>query len=300
MMLTANDVRGVIPAIVTPFNEEDEVDDAALRQITNYVIEAGVHGILTTGGTGEFAHLSRAEKQAVTMVVADEARGRVPVTAGTGACSTREVLQLTQDAAEAGAAAALVRTPYYYELHQEALREHYSTLAREGALPIIVYNYPGHTGNNLAPALLAELAEEEGIIGIKQANEDLGQLIECIRLAGDKISVCTGCDSQFYASLCVGGQGIFAAAAGIIPRQMVLLYEATTHGRHDEALAIHHRIQPLVRFVESELGYVAPCKEVLNLLGLPAGKPRVPLSPLTAEQRQQIKTALADIGLLPD
>ncbi|MBI4581381.1 MAG: 4-hydroxy-tetrahydrodipicolinate synthase [Planctomycetes bacterium] len=297
-MLTPADVHGVIVAIVTPFTDSGDLHEDALRTITSYVLEGGVDGIMTTGGTGEFPSLSRDERQRVTRVVVEEVANRVPVFAGTAACSTWETILLSQDAREAGADAVIVTAPYYFRLPLRSLFQHYRDLARSADLPVVVYNNPLYTGNNLPPELIAELAGVDGVIGVKQSNPDLGQLVELIRLAGDRISLCTGIDSQFYPSLCAGAQGIFSTAACVIPREMAELYAAFRAGHHGRARHGHRRIQTLNRFLEYDPGYVAPCKEALRLLGLPGGRVRPPLPDLTDVERAAMADALMELGLL--
>jgi len=297
-MLTAKTLRGVIPAIVTPFTTRDQVDEAGLAAITEFVIHNGVHAIMTTGGTGEFPHLSREERALVTRAVVRASAGRVPVIAGTAACSTKESLQLTEDAARAGAQAAIVVSPFYFHLPARALVGHFVSLAEARMLPIVLYNNPLYTGNQLSPAMIAELAQVPGIIGLKQSDADMGKLVEVKRLVGDSIAVCTGIDSQFYPALCVDGVGIFSTAATVIPRQMVAVWDAFQKGDHSAALAMHMKVQVLNRFLEYDPGYVAPCKEALRLLGLPGGLVRPPLPELTAEEKAGIAEALRALGSL--
>jgi len=291
-------MRGVIVATVTPFTEDGRVDEKNLRRVIDYVLEKNVHGIMTTGGTGEGPHLLREERKAVTRIVVEVAKGRIPVFAGTAACSTLETILLTRDAAEVGADAAIVTPPYYFSLPDDCLYRHYEKLAAGVDIPIVVYNNPLYTGNNLSPELIARLADIDGVIGLKQSNSDLGQLVEVIRLVGDKISVLTGIDSQFYPSLCAGGKGIFSTASCVVPQQMVELFNAFDKGDHKAALAMHMKLQNLNRFFEYDPGYVAPCKEALMMLGLPAGPVREPLPHLTEQQRTQIRQALSELGLL--
>ena len=297
-MLTKSELRGVIVAIVTPFTEDGELDIENVKRITNYLLGKGVHGIMTTGGNGEGSHLLREEKKAVTQVVVEIVKGRVPVIAGTAACSTMETILLTKDAAEVGADAAIVTPPFYFTIPDNCLYEHYERLASSVDIPVVVYNNPLYTGNNLLPELIAKLADINGIIGLKQSNVDLGQLVEVIRLVGDKISILTGIDSQFYPSLCAGSKGIFSTAACVVPQQMVDLFNAFMKGNHKAASAIHMKLQSLNRFFEYDPGYVAPCKEALIMLGLPAGPVRQPLPHLTEQHRTQIRQALSNLGLL--
>lgn len=292
----ASDLHGVIAAIVTPFDAHDHLDEAAARRIVRYVIEGGIQGIMTAGGTGEFPHLTREERREITRIAVEEAGGRVPVIAGTAACSTRESIDLTLDAAEAGASAAILTPPFYFRLPGKALFDHFVAVAGASRIPIVVYNNPLYTGNDLGPALIAEIAQIENVIGLKQSSSDLGQLVEVIRRAGPRISICTGIDSQFYAALCVGGKGIFSTAACVIPLQMAAIYRSFCAGDHPAALEWHQRVQPLNQYFEYDPGYVAPCKEALEMLGLNAGRARKPLPELTTEERAGIRRALYDLG----
>lgn len=297
-MLTAQDLRGVIPALVTPFKQNGQLSEDSLRKITNYVLENGVHAIMTTGGNGEFPHLLREERERVTRTVVEVAKGQVPVIACTAACSTMEAILLTKDAEEAGADAAILTPPYYFPLNEEILHEYFREVAANINLPLIIYNNPSYTGNNLSPALIAKLAALDGIIGLKQSNSDLGQLVEVIRLTTNKFPALTGIDSQFYPSLCTGSTGIFSTAACIVPGQMVELFNAFTKDDHKTALAIHNKLQNLNRFLDYDPGYVQPCKEAMEMLGLPAGPARKPLLPLNEQQKTQIRQTLVDLGLL--
>lgn len=297
-MLTAQELRGVIPALVTPFKQDGQLAEDSLRKITNYVLENGVHAIMTTGGNGEFPHLLREERERVARIVVEVVKGQVPIIACTAACSTMEAILLTKDAEEAGADAAILIPPYYFPLNEESLYEYFVEVVANVNLPLVIYNNPFYTGNNLSPALIAKLATLDGIIGLKQSNSDLGQLVEVIRLAANKFPVLTGIDSQFYPSLCAGSTGIFSTAACIVPRQMVELFNAFTKGDHKTALSIHNKLQNLNRFLDYDPGYVQPCKEAMEMLGLPAGPARKPLLPLNEQQKTQIRQTLVDLGLL--
>jgi len=292
--------RGVIPAIPTPFTADTrEVDTDALRRIVRHVVDAGVHGIMTTGGTGEFPHLSREERRLVTEVVVSETAGAVPVYAGTAACGTWEAVALGEDAAAVGADAAILTPPFYFRIPDEMLHRHFVDVAASGALPVVVYNNPLYTGNNLTPALIAELMEVPGVVGLKQSNDDLGQLVEALRLAeSSSRSLCTGIDSQFYAALSVGAHGIFSTAASIVPGPMVRLWDRAQEGDHDAALAQHRALQPLNRFLEYDPGYVSPTKEALRMLGLDCGPVRRPLPDFPASERPALRDALAGLGVL--
>lgn len=297
-MLTAKTLHGVVVAMVTPFTRDESLDLAGLEQLTEHLIRSGVHAVMTCGGNGEFVHLSREEKRLVTERAVKAARGRVPVIAGTAACSTGEAIDLTCDARDAGADAAILVPPYYFKLPDDALHRHFAAVAKATRFPLIVYNNPAYTGHNLAPALIGRLARIPGIIGLKQSQADLGQLVEAIRVAGDRISILTGIDSQFYPSLCAGARGIFSTAACVIPRQMGAIYGAFRRGDHRTALRVHREIQGLNRYLEYEPGYVNACKAALDLLGLPGGPVRAPMPALTAAERAGIRRALSALKLL--
>jgi len=292
--------HGVVPAIPTPFTADGrEVDVDALRRIVRHVVDGGVHGIMTTGGTGEFPHLSREERRLVQEVVAAEAAGAVTIFAGTSACATWEAIELTRDAAEAGADAAILVPPYYFGIPDEMLYRFFADIAGAGVLPVVVYNNPLFTGNSLSPTLIAELMKVDGVVGLKQSQDDLGQLVEALRLAEPTgRSLCTGIDSQFYAALCVGARGIFSTAASIVPAPMVRLWDLVQEGDHEGALAQHRLLQPLNRFLEYDPGYVSPTKEALRMLGLDCGPVRRPLPDFPASERPALEDALAGLGVL--
>jgi len=296
--MQGKDLEGVIPAIVTPFTENGELDREGVKRLTRFLLDNGVHGIMTTGGNGEFPHLLREEKMIVTETVVREVRGAVPVVAGTAACGTRETQLLSNDAKQVGADAVIVTPPYYYMLPDESLYKHFRILAEGIDLPIVIYNNPLYTGHNLSPGLIDKLADLSGVIGLKQSNPDFGQLVECMRKSGTKISICTGIDSQFYPSLCAGARGIFSTAACVIPEHMVQLFNLTQSGNHKDALKLHMKIQELHSLLEYDPGYVSPCKEALSMLGLPGGPVREPLPELNPMERDALESALRELDLL--
>ena len=298
--MSAVEPRGVIPAIPTPFTADGtQVDEEALRRVVRHVVDAGVHGIMTTGGTGEFPHLSREERSRVAVIVAEEAAGAIPIFAGAAACSTVEAIALMEDAAAAGADAAILVPPFYFPLPEEMLHGFFVDLAEADVLPVVVYNNPLYTGNPLSPGLIASLLEVKNIVGLKQSADDLGQLVEALRLSeASGRPLCTGVDSQFYAALCVGAAGIFSTAAAIVPAQIVRLFDLQQAGDHAGAAAQHRLLQPLNRFLEYDPGYVSPTKEALEMMGLSCGPVRRPLPDFPAGERQALRDALAALGAL--
>ena len=296
--MEATDLKGVIAAIATPFDSEGRLDVKGVAKLAQYVIEEGCHALMTSGGTGEFPHLSREEKMAITESVSGVAKGKAWVIAGTAACSTMEAIQLSKDAKAAGADAAILVPPYYFKLPDESIYAHFEAVAKNAGLPVVIYNNPLYTGNNMSPELIARISNIPGIIGLKQSNPDLGQLVEVLRTARKGFSILTGIDSQFYPALCVGAAGIFSTAACVAPGIMAEIYDAFLQGDHKKALATHMELQILNRFLEYDPGYVAPCKEALKMMGLPGGPVRAPLPSLTSAQRRELADALKQLGLM--
>ncbi|MEW5817023.1 MAG: 4-hydroxy-tetrahydrodipicolinate synthase [Spirochaetota bacterium] len=297
-MLSGSDVRGVIPALVTPFTKNDQVDLKGVEAITRFLVDNGVHALMPVGGTGEFPHLLREEKRDVVAAVARVAKGKIPIIPGTAACSTKEVILLSNEAFDAGADAVIVTAPYYFKLPESSIVQHYKTIAKNISCPLIVYNNPLYTGNPMSPPLMAELLNITNIIGVKQSSPDMGQLVEMIRLSPKGRSLCTGIDSQFYPALCVGAAGVYSTSACVIPSQMTALYNLYKEGKHKQALELHLKVQSLNKYLEYDPGYVAPAKEALNILGLPGGYLRSPLPELSRDEKAGIKAALKEVGLL--
>jgi len=299
MALTSSDLRGIIVAIVTPFNTKDELNVPGIKTLVDYLAENRVHGIMTTGGNGEFPHLTQEERKKVLDVIVERVPSKIPIIACTSACATREVITLSQHAKDTGADAVILTPPYYFDLPPSAILEHYKLLADAVDIPIVPYNNPTYTRFNIDPKLMVNLSKIEGVIGLKQSNANISELVEILRLTGKKLAVLTGIDSQLYAALCLGAKGVFSTAACVYPGQMVELYESFQNGRREAALKLHEKLQVVNKFFEYEPGYVSPCKEALNMLGLPAGHVRKPMPSLTKEERAQLKDALIQIGLKP-
>lgn len=296
-----NELRGVIPAIVTPFNESRGVDHATLEELTSQLIAGGVEAIMATGGTGEFPHLDAAERAGVISTIVRASAGQVPVIAGTAACELGHTLRLAEQAAGSGADAIISVPPYYFPLPTTALHRYFTHLADASPLPLFVYNNPLYTGNPLEPALIVELLEHPNIAGLKQSDADLGQLVEVIHGARERSlgkGLHTGIDSQLTGALASGADGIFSTAAGIVPRLVVELFDAAQRGDYVEARRVQLRLQPLNRFLEYDPGYVAPAKEALAMMGLEVGEPRPPLPVLSDEQRDDLRRALVAVDAL--
>lgn len=301
-MMGLEKLRGVVAAIVTPFDKGGALDYGVLESLTRYLIDSGVHGIMATGGTGEFPHLSTDERVKATKSIVAGAAGRVPVFANTTACATADAVTLAELVAEVGAEAIISVPPYYFPLSDAALAGYFTTLADKSPLPLFVYNNPRYTGNPLSPSLLVELLQHPNVLGLKQSESDLGQLVEVIYQIRSvrklQKSLMTGIDSQLCAALATGADGIFSTASSIVPKEMVEIFKLAESGDFAAARAAQLRMQPLNRFLEYDPGYVAPAKEALRMLGTEVGDPRPPLPHLTTDERQRLKAALVDLGLV--
>ncbi|MGC9347675.1 MAG: 4-hydroxy-tetrahydrodipicolinate synthase, partial [Anaerolineae bacterium] len=243
---TSDVIRGIIPAMVTPFDEDEQLNEDVLRQLVNHLIDGGVHGLFPTGSQGEFYALTPAERARVWEIVVDETAGRVPVYAGTGAATTREVIALNRLAEEAGVDAVSVLTPFFISPTQAELYSHYTAIADATSLPVLLYNNPGRTGGlNLSAELVTRLAEHPNIAGIKDSSGDLTLTIEYIRRTGDNFTVLLGRDTLIYAGLLHGAKGSITATANVMPSLVVEIYNAFVNGDLAGAYVAQQRLAPL-------------------------------------------------------
>jgi len=290
--------KGIIPAMVTPLTTDGKVNEKGLRQFADYLIQGGSHGLFVVGTTGEFYGLSPEEKKALFEITVDQTRGRVPVYAGTGAITTREVIQLTRLAEEAQVDAVSVLTPMFINPSQKELIEHYTAIASATSLPVLLYNNPPKTGVNLAAATVAQLAEVPNIVGIKDSSGDFTLTGEYIRLTrGKDFHVLLGRDTLIHAGLCYGALGSIAACANVAPRLVADIYDKYVAGDVQGSLEAQFKLAPLR--IAFNLGtFPAVIKESLELLGIDAGACMAPVGSMREEERRQLKKILADMGLL--
>ncbi len=288
--------RGAITALVTPFRN-GRLDEEAYRELIDWQIRQGVDGIVPCGTTGESATLSHEEHNRVIDIAVDEARGRVPVIAGTGSNSTAEAIRLTRHAKEAGADGALLITPYYNKPTQEGLYQHYRRVAEETKFPLILYNVPSRTGVNLLPETVARLAGIPDVVGIKEATGDLRQVSEVLEKCGDRISVLSGDDFTVLPLLCLGGRGVISVVSNVAPADMAGMVRAFNDGDLARARELHFRLMPLARAMFLETNPV-PVKTALALMGRIALEVRLPLYEMTPENRARLEGVLRSYGLL--
>ena len=289
--------RGAFVAIVTPFTEEG-IDEQGLRDLIEFQIEAGTHGIVPCGTTGESATMSHEEHHRVVEITIDQVKGRVPVLAGTGSNSTAEAIALTRHAKEAGADGVLMVTPYYNKPSQEGLYQHYKSIAEAVDIPIVLYNVPGRTSCNLLPATVARLAAIDNIVGIKEATGNLNQVSEVIRLCPDGFAVLSGDDFTSMATVAIGGTGVISVTSNIAPADMAAMMDAALAGDFGRARELHYRLFPLMQAMFLETNPV-PVKTAVALMGKIAnGRPRLPLCPMSEANLAKLQAALRDYGLI--
>ncbi|WP_447975152.1 4-hydroxy-tetrahydrodipicolinate synthase [Nitrospira sp. Kam-Ns4a] len=287
---------GSFVAIVTPFRR-GRVDERALGDLIEFQLANGTHGIVPCGTTGESATLSHEEHNRVVDLTVEVVRKRVPVIAGTGSNSTEEAIALTSHAKAAGADGALLITPYYNKPTQEGLYQHYKAVAEAVELPLVLYNIPGRTGVNMTPATVARLAALRNIVAIKEGSGSVQQVSEIIQACGDRLTVLSGDDALTLPMMAVGAKGVITVTANLVPRDMADLVEAALAGRYDEARRLHAKLYPLFTALFLETNPI-PVKEALALMGKIDGELRLPLCPLSSENRDKLTRVLKEYGLI--
>jgi 4-hydroxy-tetrahydrodipicolinate synthase len=289
--------KGIIPAMVTPVTRDGKINVSALRKLTNYLIEGGVHGLFPVGSQGEFYALTFEEKKLVIETVVEETRGRVPVYAGTGAITTREAIVLTKMAENAGVNAVSVLTPFFIHPNETELFDFYSAIARSTRLPMLLYNNPGRTGVNLSANFIVRASQVENIVGIKDSSGDLTLTAEYIRRTDQRFSILAGRDTLIYGTLCYGGKGAIAATANVAPKVIVEIYEAFKAGDTKRSLEAQFRLAPLR--LAFDLGtFPVVIKEALNLIGIDAGIGIPPVGEITSKAKEELKEILRNMELL--
>ncbi|WP_309052950.1 dihydrodipicolinate synthase family protein [Streptomyces sp.] len=292
-------LRGILAAVTTPFTADaSAVDEDALRQNVDRLVEAGIHGLVPTGTTGEFTTLSDAEYRRVIELYVEAAAGRVPVVAGIGALSTDGAISLAQHAESVGADALMLVPPFYDPLDFDALVAFLSDVAASVTLPIVYYNVPGATGLQLDAAQIASLGDIDGIDYLKDTSGDAVALGDLLTNHGDRIKAFNGWDTLTFFGIASGAQASVWGVAGIVPELAVEFWN-TLAERGDLAAAREQwkTLWAISDFLES-VNYVAGIKAGLELLGVPAGPPRRPIQPLSEENRQRFAQILENAGVL--
>ena len=288
--------EGSFVAVVTPF-KNGKVDEKALRTLIDYQISGGVDGIVPCGTTGESATLSHDEHDQVIHIAVDACKGKVSVLAGTGSNSTQEAIELTRHAQEAGADGSLQITPYYNKPSQEGLYQHFSAIANNTDLPIVLYNVPSRTSVNMYPETVARLTKIKNIIGIKEASGSLQTISEIINLCGKDFTVLSGDDALLWPILAVGGRGVISVTANILPGKVAAICKAAVNGDVTKARALHYEMRDVndILFIDTN---PVPVKAALFLMGKIENEIRAPLVKLSSFHLERVKEILNKHGLL--
>jgi 4-hydroxy-tetrahydrodipicolinate synthase len=287
---------GSMVALVTPMHGDGSLDLEALGRLVEFHVEAGTAAIIISGTTGESPCLSTAELATLLRAGLEAAAGRVSIIGGSGSNSTARAVELTAVVREAGAAAALVVTPYYNKPTQQGLYLHYETVARKGGVPVILYNVPGRTACDLLPETVARLAEVPGVVAIKEAVPGTERVRRFRELMGNQLGLLSGDDATAMEFLLAGGDGVISVTANVAPRLMHGLCEVARHGERRKAEALNDRLEGLHRALFVEPNPI-PVKWAVMQMGLIQSGIRLPLTALENRHHEEVRAAMARAGV---
>ncbi len=289
--------EGSFVALVTPFKDDESLDEVKLKELIEFQIDGGTHGIVPCGTTGESPSLSEEEHDRVIELTVETVNGRVPIIAGTGSNSTTRTLRATEHAKAAGADAALIVTPYYNKPNQQGLYAHYMKIADSVDIPIVIYNVPGRCGTDILSETVAQLAEHPNIVGLKEATGELKRSSELVSMCPDDFVVLSGDDINTLPILSVGGKGVISVVANVDPADIAATCNAFKAGDIELARKLHYKTMQLAvdLFIETN---PIPAKAALMLMGKLNGRLRLPLAPLTPANQETLRQTLKGVGLI--
>lgn len=287
---------GMATAIVTPMHTDGSIDYEALSRFVEFQIGSGINGLVVMGTTGENATIEPEDQKKVIAYTVEKVAGRVPVIAGTGTNNTEHVLHNTRNACQVGADAILVVTPYYNKATQNGLVTHFTAVADESTLPVILYNVPGRTGCNLLPKTVAKLSEHPNIAAIKEATGSLAQMIEIMHLCGDKIDVYSGEDGLTVPMMAMGAKGTISVLSNVAPRQSVAMTDACLRGDYAAAAKMQCDLLPLINALFSEVNPI-PAKAATTAMGFGADALRLPLTSMEEQNRAVLFAEMRKLGI---
>lgn len=294
-------LEGTTVAMVTPYTENDEIDEEGIRENINYLIEKGVNGILAAGTTGESATVSHDEHRKLVDILIDEVNGRVTTIAGAGSNSSKEALGLVKHAEDTGADAALVITPYYNKPQPHGLYEHYKLMNDSTDIPIVVYNVPSRTGTDIDVDTIGKVAQLDNIVAIKEANPDLDKVSKIIKkmdeIGNKDFTVLSGNDDLTLPMIAMGAKGVISVVGNVDPARMSQMVNYALDGDFEAAAKMHYELYDLMKVLFIETNPV-PAKTALNLMGRPSGDVRLPLAPLKEENKAKLKEVLEKLDLI--
>lgn len=287
--------RGSFVALVTPHLANGAIDEKCFRELIEFQIENGTHGIVPCGCTGEAATLSHDEQKRLIKITVEFVNKRVPVVAGTGSNNTAEAINLTRYARKAGANGALLITPYYNKPTPEGQYRHYEKVAKEVDIPIMLYNVPSRTGISMQPKTVARLSKIDNIVAIKEASGSLDQVSQILSLCD--ITVLSGDDSLTLPMMSVGAKGVVSVAANIMPKEIARMVDLALNEKYEEARKIHLKLVPVFKGLFIETNPI-PVKTALSLMGKIEANWRLPLCEMTNENLKKFKGILKEAGLI--
>ena len=288
--------KGCGTAIVTPFNENG-VDFEEFKKLIEFQIANKADSIIVCGTTGESSTMTLEERKQTIKFAIDTVNKRIPVIAGTGGNCTASVIEFTKYAETIGVDAALIVTPYYNKTTQDGLVAHYTAIAKETALPIILYSVPSRTGVNIAPSTCKKLSEIKNIVAIKEASGNLSQIAEIANLCGDELHIYSGNDDQITPILAVGGIGVISVLSNIAPEFTHNIVSNFQNGNIKEAIDAQIKAIPLIKALFCEVNPI-PVKSALNMIGYNVGIPRLPLIEMSEVGKNKLKSELLTFGLI--
>ncbi|TVR02459.1 MAG: 4-hydroxy-tetrahydrodipicolinate synthase [Spirochaetaceae bacterium] len=288
--------QGVYTALITPFAENESVDESALRALVDMQIERGVSGLVPVGTTGESPTVTHDENIRIVEIVVKQAAGRVPVIAGTGSNSTQEAVDMTRRARDIGATATLQVAPYYNKPNAEGFYRHFTRVAEEGGLPVLVYNIPGRTGKNIDNTTMLRLAEHPKIVAVKEASGDLAQVMDLILRKPRDFVVLSGDDNLAVPITLLGGGGVVSVASNLIPDLMREMISSALAGRLKDALGLHYRLLPFFQALFMDTNPI-PIKYAMHRAGHCRDVYRLPMVPLSTDLREKLHGVLAECGI---
>jgi len=283
-------------ALITPF-KNGEVDYEALDRLVEEQIANGVSALIAVGTTGEPATMTWEEHLAVIRRVVEKVDHRVPVIAGTGSNSTSEAVYAAKHSKEFGADAQLVVTPYYNKTSQEGLVAHFNAVADAATLPVVVYNVPSRTGINIAPTTLQRICKHENVIAVKEANSDVAEAMEKIRLCGDDVAFYSGNDDLIVPLMAMGYQGVISVLSNVMPKETSEMTRLALEGKNREAAAMQLKLLPFINALFSETSPI-PCKAAMAMMGKCEEELRLPLVPMQPGTRAKMQAIMQDLGLI--
>ena len=295
--MTLKTLEGVYPPHVTPFDRRGEIDGEALRELIEFWLDAGLHGLVTCASNGEGPYLTLEERREVISIVLDSVDGR-PVIAGVAAPGTREVMRQIRDAVDLGVDAILLTPPFYYTPNSCELLRHYQLILGKFDVPTLLYNVPKFVGYNIDIEIIVELVEEfDHVIGIKDSSGLFWRISELTRLVGDKISILAGTGDLLLPTLLMGGKGGIVGVSIIAPEMCIKLFNAFKRGDLITARDLQWKLTRINEVIIKRYNQLSAVKEALRLLGKPGGYPRPPSLPLEEAERRKIQGVLREVGL---